>query len=453
MLYQGAEDEHASTSRPREASAAAALRPAEVSYAKLSPGPGKDAVEVAESQRARIHGAMVEIVAERGYKAVTVRDLARRARISSRAFYQHFSGKEDCFLRTHEAIVRRAAKRVIASQAGERDWQQRLRLASQAFARELARDPKAARLALVEAYGAGPRAREQALWAEGIFAAMLRESFDRVLDGVVVSPLVTRGLVAGIASVARSRVLWGEDTEQDADDLGDALAEWLLCCREQVGGSKELAEAGAEPKAPLGTERRRRGGGRSAGGERDLILAATAKLVATEGYGTLTLSRIRIATGVSRKTLESHFGGIEDCVVAAAESRADEAFAYAGEAKASARTWEEGVHLAVAALCEYVAEDPILATLCFLEVASLGQAGLHCCERFTAEIADLICYGSPNDQCPDEVATEASAGAIWGLMGQLVLCGRRKHLPGAAATLASLALAPSRERLPVPSLG
>ena len=107
---------------------------------------------------------MIEIVAERGYSAVTVRDLARLAQISSRAFYEHFSSKEDCFLQAHElVVVRRAAKRTIASQAGEQDWQEQLRLAFRAFIRELARDPRAARLALIDAHAAGPRTHAQTL--------------------------------------------------------------------------------------------------------------------------------------------------------------------------------------------------------------------------------------------------------------------------------------------------
>ena len=44
------------------------------SYAKLHPGPGQPREQAASHQRARIHAAMIELVAERGYGAVTVRD-------------------------------------------------------------------------------------------------------------------------------------------------------------------------------------------------------------------------------------------------------------------------------------------------------------------------------------------------------------------------------------------
>jgi AcrR family transcriptional regulator len=421
-------------------------------YVKLSPGPGKDAAEVAAHQRTRIHDAMIEIVAEGGYRTVTVRDLARRASVSSRAFYKHFHGKEDSFLQTHELVVRRAARRVIAAQAGERDWEERLRLAVRAFTRELARTPQAARLALIEIHGAGAPARAQSLWAEGIFAAMISESFSRAPGPWAVSPLLARGLVAGIASVARSQVLWSDG--QDTGELGDELARWALCCQSRAAGDLANSPSDAPPQSlptisPSAAEVERH----SSAGERDLILSATAKLTASEGYGAVTLSRIRSAAGISRKTLEEHFGGLEECVVAAAESAAANMFARAARAKASAPCWEEGIDRAMEAICAQLASDPILAKLCFIEAMSLGSEGLHCCERFMAEIADLICGDAPAGQSPDDIATEASVGAIWGIIKQLVLCGREQQLPQFAPTLASLALAPSGQRLPVPGLG
>jgi AcrR family transcriptional regulator len=422
------------------------------SYAKLSPGPGKNAAEVAAHQRTRVHDAMIEIVAEGGYRTVTVRDLARRASVSSRAFYKHFDGKEDSFLQTHELLVRRVAKRVIASQAGERDWEERLGLAVRAFTRELARDPQAARLALIEVHAAGARAQAQSLWAEGIFAAMVSESFRRAPAPGAISPLLARGLVAGIASVARSQVLWsdGRDTEQ----LGDELVRWALYCQNRAAG--DLANAPSDAPAqspPTILSRAAEMEGHPTAGERDLILSATAKLTASEGYGAVTLSRIRSAAGISRKTLEEHFGGLEECVVAAAESAAADTFARAARAKASASCWEDGINRAMGAICADIASDPILAKLCFAEVMCLGREGLHCCERFMAEIGDLICGDAPSGQSPDDIATEASVGAIWGIVKQLVLCGREQQLPQFAPTLASLALAPSRQRLPVPGLG
>jgi len=52
------------------------------SYAKLHPGPGWTREQAASHQRARIYAAMIELVAERGYGAVTVRELVRFAGVS-----------------------------------------------------------------------------------------------------------------------------------------------------------------------------------------------------------------------------------------------------------------------------------------------------------------------------------------------------------------------------------
>ena len=119
---------------------------------KLHPGPGMAASDVAAHQSARIHRAMIEIVADQGYEAVKVRELVHLAGVSSAAFYKHFKDKEDCFLRTHDLVVRRATRRIISSQEGEEDWRTRPRLVFEAFARELKDDPGAAYLVLVEAY-------------------------------------------------------------------------------------------------------------------------------------------------------------------------------------------------------------------------------------------------------------------------------------------------------------
>jgi AcrR family transcriptional regulator len=64
---------------------------------KLAPGPGRPASKVAASQRARLQRAMFELVAEKGYEQVTVRELVSTAKVSSRAFYKHFRGVHDCF--------------------------------------------------------------------------------------------------------------------------------------------------------------------------------------------------------------------------------------------------------------------------------------------------------------------------------------------------------------------
>ena len=189
-----------------EALVASAAAPPEPLYEKLKPGPGRSASEVAEHQRARIQAAMLKIVAERGYRAVTVRDLAQRASVSSRAFYKHYSGKEECFLCTHDSIAQRIDRRVSVAQQGELDWRERLRLTIDTYLGELQREPYAARLLLIDAYIAGPPALGHVRRAERALEMRLVDCFDLAAASSTLPPLVARGMAGGLICVARTRL-------------------------------------------------------------------------------------------------------------------------------------------------------------------------------------------------------------------------------------------------------
>src|SRR5215472_17539227 len=64
---------------------------------------------VRASQRDRLLRAVVTATAEKGYLAVTVADIVRRAKVSRAAFYLHFRSTEECFL----AATRRGGERML----------------------------------------------------------------------------------------------------------------------------------------------------------------------------------------------------------------------------------------------------------------------------------------------------------------------------------------------------
>ncbi len=82
-------------------------------YARLPKGPhGLGATGVAHNQRIRMHGGMIEAITTRGYEETSVRLVIGLAGVSRRAFYEQFSGKEDCFMATFDLIVNRAVQRL-----------------------------------------------------------------------------------------------------------------------------------------------------------------------------------------------------------------------------------------------------------------------------------------------------------------------------------------------------
>ena len=78
---------------------------------KLRPGRRLPAEEVARNQRERLFAAMVAVVAEKGYDGTRVEDLLELSGVSRSAFYEHFSGKEDCLLAAIGAFLGRRSGR------------------------------------------------------------------------------------------------------------------------------------------------------------------------------------------------------------------------------------------------------------------------------------------------------------------------------------------------------
>src|SRR5690348_8874337 len=76
-------------------------------YKRLPRGPHRlDRRAVAQHQRVRIHGAMVQAVAGDGYDALSVRQVIALAGVSRRSFYEQFASKEACFLATFDVVAR-----------------------------------------------------------------------------------------------------------------------------------------------------------------------------------------------------------------------------------------------------------------------------------------------------------------------------------------------------------
>lgn len=412
---------------------------------KLTPGPGMPAADVAAHQSARIHRAMIEIVADRGYDAVNVRELAHLAGVSSGAFYKLFQSKELCFLRTHDLVARRATRRIIASQVGESDWRERPRLIFDAFVHELEEDPDAARLALVEAYAAGPAALEQARETEAIFELMMAQTFARAPEGRVVSPMLVEGMMAGVAGVARTRLLAGREGE--LADLDAEMVDWMLCYASisadrllELDPQSVWRDTRLLPLTVLSASGEGEAWSRT--GDRALILTSTAELTAANGYSSLTLSGIHRGAGVSRAIFKSHFESVEDCFIAAMEQRTAEALAQAARAQTAGRTWPGGLYRAISALCDQIAGDPLLAGVCLVDNFASDSSGSRIRRQLIAKVVEQLADSAPPAEQPSALIAEASTAAIWTLFHHHVVRALAHSTPQVAATLSFVALAP-----------
>src|SRR5436305_8014980 len=415
---------------------------------RLKPGPSLDAETVTAHQTARLLRAMTEIVAEHGYEAVKVRELVKLAGVSTKTFYRHFDSKEDCFLRAHEMVIRHARGGLVASQLDEDDWRERTRLIFAAFSQEMETDPDVARLALVAAYAGSPAVLVQAQLAEDTFAAMIAASLARAPGGVVIPSMVIEGMMWGVGSVARNRLLSGRQGELPGMEA--EIMEWAMCFPSEAAAGLATLDLGvlrgvstAAPLAasPGGTA----GADSSKSGDRATILAAVGKLVAADGYkySDLTVPRVRAAAGVSRRTFDGHFDDVEECFLAALEGRAAGAVTQAARAQIVGSTWGGGVYRALSAFCIQIAGDPLLARVCLRDDFAIGSKGSLARLRLVQAVSAQLRDSTPSEDRSSELSVSASGGAIWGLFHRHVLRDWVLHHPEVAASLSYMALAPA----------
>jgi AcrR family transcriptional regulator len=191
---------------------------------------------VAASQRARLERAFTALMAERGYAAVTIGELARRAQVSRGAFYEHFADKEACLLAAYDHFAADILEAITRGITPHTTWEELIDLALAGYLDELQRDLVAARAFIVEMDSAGAAARERRRQAMRGFAAVLRERYEatRRLDPTL-GPLPERaflGLALGVRELVRELL-----EQREPPPLRTISADVVLWARAMARGS------------------------------------------------------------------------------------------------------------------------------------------------------------------------------------------------------------------------
>src|SRR3954468_16056079 len=189
-------------------------------------------------RRGRILRALATCMAEKGYRATTVSDIARVAQVSKTVVYAHFRDKEQCLLELYSRATDGVLATVRAAQEEARaaglPWRERVRSGVAAYLDALSAGPAVAWAALVEVQAAGRSA-----------LALRRQVVDRYVDLLgelaadllrahpgevrpVGRPLVVAA-VGGINELMLARVERGEAERLPEDaDVASALLVSLL---------------------------------------------------------------------------------------------------------------------------------------------------------------------------------------------------------------------------------
>jgi AcrR family transcriptional regulator len=125
--------------------------------------PSEDPAVDDADRRGRILWALAVSMAEKGYQATTISDIARAGRVSKTVVYAHFRDKEECLLELYSRANAKVLATVRQAQEDARaaglPWRARLRAGIGAYLETLAAGPAVAWAALVEVQAAGRRAQ------------------------------------------------------------------------------------------------------------------------------------------------------------------------------------------------------------------------------------------------------------------------------------------------------
>jgi AcrR family transcriptional regulator len=435
-------------------------------------GPARRAAQA--DRRQRILAATAQLVAKRGYRGAGVELIAERAGMSNKTFYGYFRNREDCFLACLDQIAAEGGGRIEAAVDAEAEWSEQVRAGIAAFLDYVVGEPARARTFLVESMGAGTAAMERYEATLKHFAKRLRAGRRQPADGGALPDILEDSIVGGLVWMVHQRLVAGE--LGDVPGLRPRMVKFALAPYLGEERAMEIAAEGAATapvaegsrsapllapprvahEAPEGGERpvrmRPLRSGRGsipadivAQDQRKRILAALVQSVAVHGYSRTTVGRITAVASVSRQTFYQHFDDKDDCFCVAYDAAVARIDALVLEAVATQASWPGQVAAALRTLLGFLAENPDLARLTFVEAAAAGESTARQRDQDSGRFVALLAFGRrefPLANDPGEGTEEALVGAVTTQITRRVIAGEATRLAELAPELIEFTLAP-----------
>lgn len=157
-------------------------------------------------RRSRLIAGAIAVYGERGYHQATVKAVCEAAGLTERYFYESFANSESLLIDCYNAVAYSVLGEILrAGDAAGRGQVARSRAMLHAYFSALQREPRSARVFLVEIRGVS-RAVDQAFNAS--LRHIGREVARRLAPQVVDDELLQAGLIGGVIQIA---VRWIED--------------------------------------------------------------------------------------------------------------------------------------------------------------------------------------------------------------------------------------------------
>jgi AcrR family transcriptional regulator len=179
--------------------------------------------------------------------------------------------------------------------------------------------------------------------------------------------------------------------------------------------------------------------------QRKRIMDAAVQLIAERGLRQVTTQSVARRAGVSRRTLNTLFGSMDDCAVAALAQVRHRVTSLVSEAFWKEAEWTDRVLAGLAALLDFLDREPELARVCLVEALAVGPAGLSLRARELEALAPLVDAGRVHatpGELPHALMPEATIAAVAGILHMRLVTGKAPPFIDLLAPLASVVLSP-----------
>lgn len=175
-------------------------------------------------QRERILAGAARVIAEQGYRQVSVADIVKAAAIARARFYAHFSSKEDCFCALYEKATADALEVAGACEEDSGDFPANVRAGIKALLASIEAKPDVARAVVIGGPAAGPAIGTRFERLISDFAALLRRRAEA--PGDELAETVEETVVGGLYWLLYYALLDGP--AELSEDLLPQLTEFSL---------------------------------------------------------------------------------------------------------------------------------------------------------------------------------------------------------------------------------
>jgi AcrR family transcriptional regulator len=435
--------------------------------------------QVNANQRLRIVLAMIAVVGEKGYAKSTIVDVAARAGVSRKTFYEHFPTRQECFLASYDAILAEGIRKVAGAYHKAEGWPGRVEAAIRTLFETAIENPAATRLALIEIAATGAAGIERREHALAQFEGFIRDGLELAPGAGTVPDTTLRAVVGGLNKVLYTHVRDGQHSKllklipdlvnwatsyypapatileqrlSDADDAGRGC----VCGASHAHDGAMVGGRAPGTLFPKASSNGRRGLALHAHNispsfvihsQRERILDAVANLSAATGYTALTVEEIVGEAAVSLEAFYKHFTSKEDAFLVAYELGHVKGLGIVERAFAAESDWRQGVRAAILALLHYLAAEPAFAHLALLDALIATPRCAERADKGLAAYTQMLLPGfslSPKHRHPPPpaITIEAITGGLSELCINYALQNRIQQLPQLSTDATYIALAP-----------